>query len=166
MALRISFSIATNQWWLVKFAFGSLLGGTPRSENAPLLGERLLCFGIGLLMSPPSRFAPRQVFQAGTRSSGATDPNGISGRRFLPMGTIPGLLKSTSTQPKLSTARRISASTSERFVTSVANPMTLPPAAVIFEPLRGSGSAPRSHFFFPLSAGRRSFRSASSENGF
>jgi hypothetical protein len=47
------------------------------------LGERLLCFGIGLLMSPPSRFAARQVFQAGTRSSDAGDPNGISGRRFL-----------------------------------------------------------------------------------
>jgi len=80
MALRISFSIATNQ---VEFAFRSFLGGTPRSENAPRLGQRLLCFGIGLLMSPPSRFAPRQVFQAGTRSSDATDPNGISGRRFL-----------------------------------------------------------------------------------
>ncbi len=30
-----------------------------------------------------SRFAPRQVFQAGTRSSETRDPNVISGRRFL-----------------------------------------------------------------------------------
>jgi len=42
-----------------------------------------LCFGIGLLVSPPACFAPRQVFQAGRRSSDATDPNGISGRRSL-----------------------------------------------------------------------------------
>ena len=69
--------------WLVESAFRFFLGGTPRPENAPLFGVRLLCFGIGLLMSPPSRFAPRQVFQAGTRSSDATDPNGISGCRFL-----------------------------------------------------------------------------------
>jgi len=42
-----------------------------------------LCFGIDLLMSQPSRFAPRQVFQAGTRSGDARDPDVIFGRRFL-----------------------------------------------------------------------------------
>src|SRR5689334_12956628 len=47
------------------------------------------------------------------------------------MGIIPALLRSTSTRPKPSTARLISASTSARFVTSVANPMALPPAAEI-----------------------------------
>jgi hypothetical protein len=46
------------------------------------LGERQLCFGIGLLISPPSRFAPRQVFQARTRSSDTRDPNGISEPAF------------------------------------------------------------------------------------
>jgi len=40
-------------------------------------------------------------------------------------------LMSTSTRPKPLTAPWISASTSARFVTSVANPMALPPAAVI-----------------------------------
>jgi hypothetical protein len=47
------------------------------------LGERLLCFGIALLMSPPACFAWRQIFQAGTRPSNATDPSEISRRRFL-----------------------------------------------------------------------------------
>jgi hypothetical protein len=52
------------------------------TRGCPFLGERLLCLGIGPVMSPPSRFAPRQVFQAGTRSSDARDPNGISSLRF------------------------------------------------------------------------------------
>jgi hypothetical protein len=47
------------------------------------LGERLLCFGIGLLMSLPACFAQRQIFQAGTPSSDARDPKVISGRHFL-----------------------------------------------------------------------------------
>jgi hypothetical protein len=68
---------------LVESPFKFFLGGTPLSEDAPVLGERLLCFGIGLPMPQPSRFAPPQVFQAGTRSRDARDPNGISGRPFL-----------------------------------------------------------------------------------
>jgi hypothetical protein len=52
--------------WLVESAFSFFLGGTPPPEDAPLLGVRLLCFGIGMLMSPPSRFAPRQLFQVNT----------------------------------------------------------------------------------------------------
>src|SRR5712671_6304049 len=47
------------------------------------------------------------------------------------MGIIPALLSSTSTRPKPSMAPWISASTSARFVTSVANPMALPPVAEI-----------------------------------
>jgi hypothetical protein len=47
------------------------------------LGERLLCFGIGLLMPPPSRFALRQFFPVGTCSSDARNPSVISGGRFL-----------------------------------------------------------------------------------
>src|SRR5258708_5569621 len=47
------------------------------------------------------------------------------------MGIMPALLMSTSTRPKPSTALWMSASTSARFVTSVASPMALPPLAEI-----------------------------------
>src|SRR4029077_16445904 len=47
------------------------------------------------------------------------------------MGIMPALLRSTSTRPKPSTAPWMNASTSARFVTSVANPMALPPVAEI-----------------------------------
>jgi hypothetical protein len=57
------------------------------------------------------------------------------------MGIMPALLISTSTWPKLSTARWMSASTSARFVTSVASPMALPPLAEI-------SLAPRSQYNF------------------
>ena len=57
------------------------------------MGERQLCFGIGLLMSQPSRFEPRQVFQVGTRSSDTRDPNGISNQRsFDLLATVGKLL--------------------------------------------------------------------------
>jgi len=46
-----------------------------------------LCFGIGLLMSLPACFAQRQILQAGTRSSDATDLNGISDR--FPARSLP-----------------------------------------------------------------------------
>src|SRR6266849_1604807 len=35
--------------WLVEAPIGSFLGGTPQPKDAPLFGERPLCFGIGLL---------------------------------------------------------------------------------------------------------------------
>src|SRR6267143_4873744 len=35
--------------WSVEAPIGSLLGGTPQPKDAPLFGERPLCFGIGLL---------------------------------------------------------------------------------------------------------------------
>jgi len=56
------------------------------------------------------------------------------------MGMIPALLTRTSTRPKPSTALWMSASTSPRFVTSVANPRALPPVPRSLEPLRRSGS--------------------------